>query len=140
MNTDQKPQVGKSIFFSIISIVAFYICFVVIVLAFSAVIAILGKIPVVSSLLSFLFKMRGDTPGILAYLLGASLAYNATVWMLHRFHDSESSENLSLKITGMVLLVLNVVFLVVNILGKSSFFPNIVVGVAGLSMFMRGKS
>lgn len=138
--TTEKPQIGKSIFFSIISIVAFYLCWFAVLFALGAVFLLLSKIPVISSILEFVFKMRGDAPDILIWIISAICAYRATTWMLHRFHDSEVSENLSLKITGITLLVLNIVFLIVNIMGRSSFFPNIVVGVAGLSMFLHGRS
>ena len=135
----EKPNVGKAFFFSIIAFIAFYLCYFVVMFAFAAVYTILDKIPIIGSIVRFLFTIRGDSPDILAWILSTVLAYNATVWMLHRFHDTEPSENLSLKITGITLLVLNVIFLVVNIISGTPFFPNIAVGISGFLMFRRGN-
>lgn len=139
MNMKEKPEKGKSILFAIIALFAFYLCYFVVFLALGLLFTLLLKLPVINSILSFLFRVRGDSPDILCWIISTCTAYQAAVWMLHRFHDSEVSENLSLKITGIILIVLNIVFLIVNIISGSPFFPNICVGIAGFCMFRRGN-
>ena len=100
MDFKKKPETGKAILFGIIGIIAFYICYAVIALVLSALLSALSKIPLLGNLIIFLFRVRGDTPGILVSLIAVSLAYEAVLWMIHRFSDIQETEALALRICG----------------------------------------
>lgn len=140
MDFKKKPETGKAILFGIIGIIAFYICYAVIALVLSALLSALSKIPLLGNLIIFLFRVRGDTPGILVSLIAVSLAYEAVLWMIHRFSDIQETEALALRICGIPLLVLNMVFLIVNLLSGDYFFPNILLAIAGFLIFNHGRS
>lgn len=139
MNT-QKPEVGKAILFAIVALVAFYICYFVLALGISLVFGLLMEIPVIGGLVEHLFRVRGDSPGILAVLLAAGVAYSAVMWIIGRFCDIKPTENLTMKIAGILLLAFNILFLIINITGGQAVFPNIVIGIAGVIMLFKGRS
>lgn len=135
----QKPEVGKAILFSIVGLAAFYICYFVLALLLGLLFALLLNIPVLKNIIAFLFRLRGDTPDALVTIAAVYVSYSAIIWMLGRFCDIQETLFLSHRILGIILLVLNVLFLLVNISSGNSFFPNIVVGIAGFIMFLKGK-
>ena len=135
----QKPEAGKSALFSIIGVVAFYISYFVLGLLLALFFGLLVNIPIIKNIVAFLFHLRGDSPDILVVLASTAFSYSGVGWMLGRFCDKPETLYLSRRILGIILLVMNILFLIINISEGNSFFPNIVVGVAGLIMFFSGR-
>lgn len=140
MEQKEKPQVSKASLFGVIGLVAFYICDFILYMGFSLGFLLLYKIPVINRLVDALFRARGDDPGFFSMFLAAVLSYSAVTWATHRFCDTIATESLSLKITGILLLILNIVFLIVNISAGESFANNIMMGIAGIIMIIRGAN
>lgn len=136
----QKPSVGKAILFSIIGLVAFYIAYFVLTLLLALLFGFLSKIPIIKDILAFLFRIRRDSPDVLIVLVAAYVSCSAVSWMLGRFCDTLETLALSHSIFGIMLLILNILFLVINIREGNTFFPNVIVGIAGLLMSFSGKS
>lgn len=137
---NEKPQTGKSILLSILALVVFFFSYIAVASILSVIFALLLQVPVISSILGFLFASRGDSPDILSIVIGVVAAYNLVVWMFGWVHKSSlASENLSLRITGTAILVLNIIFLIINLGEGTPFLGNIVCAVAGIVMRSRGK-
>ncbi len=136
----EKPEVGKAILFSLVGIVAFILCEIVVTLVIGLLFALFLHIPILKNVVSFIFNIRGDTPDFLALLIGIVAAYNAVVWMISRFCNSKATESLSLEICGITLFVFHVLFFFVNLIGHNGITANILTLIAAFIMAMRGVS
>ena len=134
----EKPKIGKAVLFSIVGIVAYYICLFVLTLIVGFLFALLLNLPVIKHIVAFIFKTRGDTPDFFTVLLAVVLSYNAVVWMVSRFCDSKATEYLTLIVIGIVLLLSNILFLVINVINHSGIIGNILSGIAAVIMILRG--
>ncbi len=133
-NSSEKPEVGKSILFAIIGIVAFYTCLYILGLGLSFLFAFLFKIPVVSQWLSLIFQYRGDSPTVIVRLGSIILSFWAVRWMIRRFCSIQATKKLSLIICGAILFGLNVFFLVGNIIEGGEIGVNILIMIFALIM------
>lgn len=137
---NDKQKVGKSILFSVFALVVFFFCYIAVASILSTIFFFLLQVPVIKSLLGFLFATRGDSPDILSIVVGVLVAYSLVTWMFSRVHkDSLASENLSLRITGISLIVFNVLFLIINVGEGTPFIGNILCIIAGVIMFSKGR-
>ena len=136
----QKPSVGRAILFSIIGLAAFYISYLVLGFLLALLFGLLMRIPVIKDILAFLLRIRRDSPDVLIVLVAVYASCSAVSWMLGRFCDNTETLALSHRIFGIALLVLNILFLVINIKEGNKFFPNIIVGIAGVLMSFSGKA
>lgn len=139
MEQREKPQVGRAILFGIIALFVFYVCYLVLTLAVSLVFTLLSKIPIINRLVAALFEIRGDSPSILAAFIAFIYSYSATEWVLGRFCDIRATEQLSWIITGVLLLILNALFLFSNISSGQPFILNIIFCICGIVMIVRGR-
>lgn len=84
-----KPAVGKSIFFSLIAIIALFISLAICTAALSFVLVLLSKIPILKNILSFfLYTTEQSGYSLVAYL---ALAFSVIFvsWLLARIHDED---------------------------------------------------
>lgn len=139
MRTNEKPEVGKAILFGFVALIAFYLCYFLLVTVIAFVFVLLLKIPLIGNLIEHLFRIRGDAPDIVTVLLAAGLSYSAIAWMIGRFCDDNPTERLTHYIAGGLITALSIILLVINIMNDSSFFPNIVCGIAGVIMIISGR-
>ena len=140
MEQKEKPQVGRAVLFGVIALFAFYICYLVLATAVSFVFVLLYKIPIINRILAAIFRLRGDTPNVLAGFIAIVYSFSAVEWMLGRFCDIRATEKLSLIITGALLVLLNLLFLIVNVSSGDSIILNIVFCIAGIVMILRGRT
>ena len=130
----QKAEIGKSILFSIIGVIAFYICLFVLGLALSFFFVFLFKIPIVSQWVSFIFSYRGDSPDVVIKLGSVILSALAVGWMIRRFCDIQATKKLSLIICSAILFAINTLFLVQNIMEGGNYPTNILIMIMSLVM------
>lgn len=136
----QKPEIGKAILFGLSSFIAYYICYFVLAFVSTLVFAVLAFVPVVNRIVDALFRMRGDSPSIFIVFMSVIFSYHAAKWVIERFCDYASTEKLSLRIAGVVLILYNVLLLVRNISSGVSFFPNILSSIAGIVLILSSNN
>lgn len=121
-------------FLAVIAIAVFYLVYTLCAFLGSLVFTLFLKIPVLSTLLGWLFKARGDSPGLFVVFASAFIAFYISMAALEYISKSEDIRAKASKLAGSILLVANIVFLVLNIIWGNPVFPNVVIGVAGFAM------
>ena len=121
-------------FLAIITIVVFYLVYALCAVLSSFLFVFLLKIPVINTLLGWLFKARGDSPGLFVICASAFIAFFVSMAALEYISKSEENRQKSSKLAGGILLVANIVFLVLNIIWGNPVFPNVVIGIAAYAM------
>ena len=124
--TEEKANVFVSFLSSVLAFIVYYIVFAVGTVISAFVFLLLSKIPVISSIVNYLFYMRGDNAGILSYIIGAILSFLVVFKILSAMLKNDKTQKLAFFIAGIILIVLNVMFLIVNIAYGDAFFVNIV--------------
>ncbi len=127
-----------SIPFSFLGLFEYYIIYGLSVLAIALVFLILSYIPIINTLVDWLFRIREDTPDMFAMIFAAGLAYLGTTATAE--HIIKSTRKYSLVLTGIYLVILNIIFLIVNLVNSSAILPNIIIGIAGIVMFYKYKN
>ena len=126
-----------SIPFSLLGLCEYYIIYGLSVLAIALVFWILSYIPIINMLVDWLFRIREDTPDMFAMCFAAFLAYLGTTATAE--HIIKDTRKHALKLTGIYLVVLNIIFLIVNLVNSDAIFPNIIIGIVGVVMFYKNK-
>lgn len=130
-------SVLQSIPFSLLGLFEYYIIYGLSVFAIALVFLILSYIPIINTLIDWLFRIREDTPDMFAVFLAAMLAYLGTTATAE--HIIKGTRKYSLMLTGIYLVILNIIFLIVNIVNSDFILPNITIGIAGIVMFYKYK-
>jgi len=130
--------VFTSILFSILGLFEFYLIYGVITLISGLLFILISNIPIVSTLVEWLFRIREDTPAVFAMLFGVTLAYVGTMATLG--HIKESTQKLALMIMGISLVAMNIFYLILNLVYHETIFINIVMSIAGIIIFVKGKN
>lgn len=126
-----------SIPFSILGFLEFYAIDILTTLLLSLLFLGLSYIPIISTLIDWLFYIRKDTPDMLAMMVSAILAYLGTTATAK--HIVKGTRKHALILTGIYLVVLNIIFLIVNLINGAAILPNIIIGIAGIVMFYKNK-
>ena len=135
----EKPQVGRSILYTVLAYAAYNISYIAVGTVVIIILAFLMQVPVIKDLLGALFKVRGDSPEILAAVVSALLAYKATVWVVRRVCSIKATRNLTFKISGVLFVVLAVITVLAQIINKGSLLSGIMSGIVGVLLLTKGN-
>lgn len=139
---DKIKTIFASIPFSVLGLLEFYLVYLATSFAILLVIYILSKIPILGALVKLFFRWRQDSPEIFALLAAALIAYSVVTKTINRITQKAETTKMSFMLTGSCLTVLNVIFLLVNIISKGSalsILANIYLAVAGIIMFFKAN-
>lgn len=125
MKTDTKPSVIKALFFSLLALIVFYLLTQIIGMILILIYALLRVIPIVGDLIHIFFEKRGDGPEIAIPYIYLVFSYHLSISMLDRIVKSIHTRRLTVKLLGIYLIVLNSVFLLMNIVGDGAWGVNI---------------
>lgn len=139
---ESTAETIKSIFlsipFSILGLFEFYIIYGLTILVAALVFWALSYIPILNTLIDWLFRVREDTPDMFAMMLAAAIAYFGITATAE--HIVSKTRKPSLMLTGIYIVVLNIIFLIVNLINSEAILPNIIIGIAGIVMFYKSKN
>lgn len=133
-----KPQIFKAIGTALLGTVTFTLAYFITYILVGLIINVLNAIPVVNTLLGWLFKMRGDSPALLLVMLSPTIGYVATVLLLSVINKNSSTLGLSLIIVGSLLIPLHLISMVINLIYGSAILANIAQIVAGIAFIAKG--
>ena len=136
METNSKPKILKSILCVIPSALIYIIIDFAAIFALSFLTVILSKIPIISNIIGFLFRIRGDSPNFLIPIISVISAYLLTTFVQKRMMREYNTLKLSRIVLGALIIAANVAFLVINIIAKSSLVANIVNIICGLAFIL----
>lgn len=132
--------ISVSIVLSVLGLIAFYAISFIVAMVFAFLFSIIAAIPVLGTLVDWLFSIRGDTPDMLAILLAAIISYLVLMFLFKFLCKSLSTHRIAAILLGVYLIALNAVFLLINLVGDSSIYTNIIFIIAGLVMCFRNDS
>lgn len=135
-----KPNVFKSILLSVVAFIVFFLCYILSSFVILFAFGILSKIPIVNTLLGWLFHSRGDSPGELTVILSAVISYVATTSLVEKISKETATGGLSVVLSGSYILIIQSISLIINIVSGGPFIINIVLIVSSISMIVRGKN
>jgi hypothetical protein len=138
MDTKEKPEIAKSVLFGIIGFIAFHLCFIFIYFLLGLIINLLFSIPIISNITGFFFGARGDTPLLFVTVFSVFYSCEAVFWMIHRFSDLKATEKLASRICGFPLVILDVIFLIGNIIDSEPLLQSIAFIIAGIAFIGHG--
>ena len=133
-----KPAVGKSIFFSLIAIIALFISLAICTAALSFVLVLLSKIPILKNILSFfLYTTEQSGYSLVAYL---ALAFSVIFvsWLLARIHDEDATLSLTYRISAVVLFVISIWAVISAIKENSAIYGSLLLVVCSVVAFIYG--
>lgn len=137
MSTSKQPSIIKSLFFSFLALIVFYLLTQIIGIILILLYAFLRVIPLIGDLLGFFFEARGDGPEIAIPYLYLVTSYFLCISMLERIVKSVPTRKLTIKLLGIYLIVLNLLFLLLNILGDGAWGINIGCIIAGIAFIVK---
>lgn len=137
-----KPNIGKAVLTSVLAVVVFYVVYTLAALLLGLLFALISAIPILGTIMGWLFEARGDTPGLLSMVLGVACAYISTMYITERLTKNEPTMYLSRKIVGLCLVVLNVIFFIANafLLSGGSWGANLLLIIAGVIIFLQSRN
>lgn len=137
MKTDTKPSVVKALFISLLALIIFYLLTQIIGMILILICAILRAIPIIGDLIHIFFEKRGDGPEIAIPYIYLVFSYHLSISMLDHIVKSIPTRKLTVKLLGIYLIVLNSVFLFMNIVGDGAWGVNIGFIITGIVLLSK---
>ena len=135
-----KKSIFASIPLSILGLLAFYLVYGIAFLIIALLFWIISYIPILNTLFDWLFRIREDTPDMFAMFTSTVIAYFGYAATIGLISKKAETQKLTLMLTGIYLIVLNVIFLIANLVFRNAILPNILLGIAGIVIFFNGKN
>lgn len=125
---------------ALISVLEFYVIYVISFLILGLIFVAISNIPVLNFLIDWLFKIREDSPDMVVALASATLGYIGINLTLGKLNNKINSlKEYALLIAGIVLFAINIFALVLNLFLHESIFVNIIIGITGVVMILKRK-
>lgn len=134
------PNILKSIFISILTLLVFALVYFITFLLLGGIIYLLTKIPLIGTLISWLFSLRGDSPDMVLAILAPAIAYYTSIAVAAKMGKDNPTINLSYILLGIYILVIHVPSLIINLVNGEWFFPNITQSIAGIVLLFNGAT
>ena len=134
----EKANVFKAVFFTVISLIIFYIVFLlssilltfIIYLLFMGIEYITSIIPILKPIFSWINPWKDNPADWVIICCTAPLAYSATKSFIGKRKNTLTS-NLTYLITGILLIIFNILFIIINLKYSDSILINLVILVIG---------
>lgn len=146
MNNEEnisQPEPLKTALLAVLGTVSYYAVYVIVATLLILIFALLSVIPIISSLTTWLFAARGDTPTIFTIFISVSVASNVTVKIVNKISTRTATVSLSLKIIGIALTVITGIGLISSMMSGISLTKIIgwiiLIG-GGIALILKGRS
>lgn len=139
----EKNSKAKSILtsipLSVIGLLEFYLIYGIAFLIIALLFWLISYIPILSTLVDWLFRIREDTPDMFAMFASTGIAYLGFTVTIEHISKKVETKKLTLMFVGIYLIVLNVLFLIINLKYNDPILANILLTIAGIVIFFKGK-
>ena len=135
----KKPKVFKAIMTALLGLLIFGVVYFLSYLIVGGIIALLLKIPVIDTLLGWLFRLRGDTPDMMLSMLSPTIAYFVTISAQTVINKDGPTRGMSCVILGIVIMVIHTLSIVINLIHGEGILKNIIQAIAGFIIYNSGK-
>ena len=138
--TNNKKSIFASIPLSVLGFLEYYLIYGIAFLIIALLFWIISYIPILNTLVDWLFRIREDTPDMFAMFASTGIAYLGFTATIEHISKKAETQKLTLILTGIYIIVLNVIFLIVNLVLRNTILPNVFLGIAGVVIFFKGKN
>ncbi len=136
-----RPQVGKIILLTLLFLLVQYAVVIGVVFLMALIIKLIQLVPflerIANWILSIIYMKDGSAAGIVVYTVPFCLSYAANMWLLEKLCDRKDTYRYVLRSVSIILFVVNVFFLVLNVISGTSFSPNIVFIIYSIILFVK---
>lgn len=140
-NSAKKVKtIVASIPFSILGSFEVHLIFGLTRLIISLAFLLISYIPVLNTLTEWLFRIREDTPDIFTMFLAVIIAYLGFMATVEHFIKKVDTKKLTLILTGICLIVFNIIFVIINLKYNDPILGNALLAIAGMVIFYKGKT
>ena len=136
----KRKSTIKAIPLSLVGALGVHFAFGITRLLVNLVVLLLSYIPIVNILVKWMFRIREDTPDMLAISVGVTVAYLVFQVIVERVIKIEQTRNFTLIFTGMLLMIFNILFVIVNLICRDAVFANVLLSILGIVIFFKGKN
>lgn len=134
----------KSIFsalpLSVFGLLEFYIVEIIAVLAIMLIHTIISYIPILNIIGEWLSRKADRDIVEFSLCIGTIFAYAALTETAERILKNIETRRFTLMFIGVLLFILNVIFLITNVINHDAILANIIISFAGIVLFVKGKS
>ncbi|MBO4978802.1 MAG: hypothetical protein J6D16_00175 [Clostridia bacterium] len=140
----KKTNIAKSVLvslpLSVLGLLEFYIVDVIIVLIVSLIFLLISYIPILNILVEWTMRMGENTPDMFAMCAGVTIAYFVLKETVSRILKKIETQKFTFMFTGLLLILLNIVFLIDNLTRNDAILANILLIIAGIVTFCKGRN
>lgn len=101
---------------------------------------LISYIPILNTLVEWLFRIREDTPDMFATFLAIGIAYIGFMATAHRIIKKVETRKLTLILTGIYLAISNFLFVIINLRYNDPILVNSLLTITGIVIFFKGKN
>ena len=130
----------SSVPLSVVGLLEFYLVHGITALGIALIFVIVSYIPVLNIISDWLMRKADNTPDMFAICFGLTIAYIVLAETVKRIIKNKETQKFTLMFTGICLTALNVIFLIVNLVHHDAFLVNILIAIAGVAFFYKGKN
>lgn len=133
-----RPKVFKAIITALLAAVVFTLSYAITYLVGGIINDLLIKVPLIGKLISWLFRIRGDSPGMVLTLLSSGVAYYVTMAAQEAINKDARTRGLSCVLHGAGIVLFQIVFLFINLIYGDAILANVIQLIAGFIIFSGG--
>ena len=129
LEKEEKPNIFLAIVFSLLSIFCFFVAETIIIFLIALILLILSKIPVINVVVNlitnWLSRIYDSFVDRLTVVTAVTLSVQVINWLIEKFTSNGKTQDLIRVISGVGIMLLNVAFLIINIINGDSILGNI---------------
>ena len=126
----------KAFFASILAFIIFTAVYFFVFLILGFVAYFLLKLPVIGTIIDYLFFFRGDSPDIVLCLITASISYFVVMATQEKLLKDTFTRGVSFIAFGGILILLHVASLILNLVYGNSILQNVVFTISVYRSFL----
>ncbi len=136
----KKPSIILSFLLSVCALIVFYFSYIIIYLVMSGAFYALRNIPLIGPLFALLYSE--DAPFTLLMLGVPTFTYVLVCALLKKVTKNPATTNLSSRILGIFLVLINLVSLILNLAYHETnlIITNIAIGIVGIAFIIKDFS
>ena len=135
----EKSNYFASFLFALVGLFAFLLCYYISFHLLGFVIQFLTKVPILGNIVIMLFAPNGETTNIFLTIVSSIIAYGGTLMLLALINKHEPTFRMSCSITGMIVVVIQMVFIVINYSAGETVLSNISQLISGYLLYTSRK-
>lgn len=135
-----KKSIFASIPLSVVGVLEVHLIYGITNLIISLLFWGISYIPIIKNIVGFLMNISDNTPDMFAVFIATIIAYFVFSETAERIMKKVETRKITCMITGILLAIANIVFIIVNIIYNSAFLGNALLAIAGIAIFCKGKN